>query len=93
MISCAFVCPSQRACERACPVPRPLPDLSDCGLRFLNVLGEAGITAVEMDQIVHDNGKLACAHIRLDKQPDDTVLEKIRTGPPTIAGVELIEVA
>ena len=59
----------------------------------LGVLGEAGITAVEMDQIVHDDGKLACAHIRLDRQPDETVLDRIRTGHPTIAGVELIEVA
>jgi D-3-phosphoglycerate dehydrogenase len=59
----------------------------------LNVLGEAGIAAVEMDQVIHDNGRLACAHIRLDKQPDEAVLEKIRTGHPTVAGVELISVA
>jgi D-3-phosphoglycerate dehydrogenase len=57
------------------------------------VLGDAGIVAVEMDQVIHDSGKSACAHIRLDQQPDDAVLEKIRTAHPTIIGVELISVA
>jgi len=59
----------------------------------LGVLEEAGIHAVEMDQVVHDNGAAACAHIRLDKQPDEALVEKIRGGHPTIQGVDLIPVA
>ncbi len=57
------------------------------------VLGDAGIAAVEMDQVIHDNGKFACAHIRLDRQPDEAVVERIRTGHPTIIGIEVISVA
>ncbi len=57
------------------------------------VLGEAGIAATEMDQVIHDNGRSACAHIRLDKRPTDAMLERIRTGHATISGVELIDVA
>ena len=56
------------------------------------VLGEAGIAAVEMDQVIHDDGKSACAHIRLDKQPDEAIVEKIRTGHPTITGIDVISV-
>jgi D-3-phosphoglycerate dehydrogenase len=58
-----------------------------------SVLGEAGIAAVEMDQMVHDDGKSTCAHIRLDRQPDEQILEKIRTGHTTITGIELISVS
>lgn len=57
------------------------------------VLGESGLTALEMDQVVHDDGKAACAHIRLDRQPDGAVLERIRSGHPTIRSVEVIAVA
>lgn len=57
------------------------------------VLGEAGIAAVEMDQVIHDDGKSACAHIRLDKQPDEALVEKIRAGHPTITGIDVISVA
>jgi D-3-phosphoglycerate dehydrogenase len=57
------------------------------------VLGAEGIAALEMDQVIHDNGQAACAHIRLDKQPSEAVLERIRRGHPTISGVELISVA
>ncbi len=60
---------------------------------IFGVLGQEGIVAVEMDQVIHDNGKSACAHIRLDKQPDEAVLEKLRSGHPTVGGVELISVA
>lgn len=55
-------------------------------------LGKAGLVALEMDQVVHDNGKLACAHIRLDKQPDEALLGKLKSGP-SITGIELIPVA
>jgi D-3-phosphoglycerate dehydrogenase len=58
-----------------------------------DVLGREGLVAQEMDQVVHNNGQLACAHIRLDRQPPEDVVERIRTGHPTIRGVELIEVA
>ncbi len=57
------------------------------------VLGEAGIAAVEMDQVIHDNGTKACAHIRLDTQPDERVLDKLRAGQPVITGVDVISVA
>jgi D-3-phosphoglycerate dehydrogenase len=58
-----------------------------------DVLGQEGLVAEEMDQLVHNNGQLACAHIRLDRQPTEKVVERIRAGHPTIRGVELIEVA
>ena len=58
-----------------------------------SILDAAGVTAVEMDQTVSDSGKAACAHIRLDKQPNDATLEKLRGGHPTITGVDLIPVA
>jgi D-3-phosphoglycerate dehydrogenase len=57
------------------------------------VLGAEGIVAVEMDQVVHDDGKAACAHIRLDRQPAESALEKIRGGHPAVTGIELISVA
>lgn len=58
-----------------------------------DVLGEAGIVAVEMDQTIHDDGKLACAQIRLDRLPDDATLTRLRRGHPTISGVDVIPVA
>ncbi len=60
---------------------------------IFGVLGEAGIAAVEMDQVIHDNGRSACAHIRLDRQPDEALLEKISSGHDTITGVNLIGVS
>ena len=57
------------------------------------VLSAAKIVAVEMDQTVHDNGQFACAHIRLNQQPDEATIEKIRTGHASIKGVDLIPVA
>ena len=56
-------------------------------------LDEAGIKAVEMDQIIYDNGHAASAHIRLDQQPPEDVLERISTGHPSIKGAEVIDVA
>jgi D-3-phosphoglycerate dehydrogenase len=57
------------------------------------VLGKGSLNALEMDQVVYDNGQAACAHIRLDKPPTQDVLERIRTGHPAVRGVEVIEVA
>ncbi len=56
------------------------------------VLEAAGVKALEMDQVVHDDGQAACAHIRVDKQPDDATLEKLRQHA-AISGIELIPVA
>jgi len=56
------------------------------------LLSEAGLTAAEMDQVVHDDGKQTCAHIRLDKQPDEGLLKKL-CDAPAIDSVNLIPVA
>lgn len=60
--------------------------------QVFGVLDEAGIRGVEMDQVVHDSGQAACAHIRLDQQPSEAILDKIRSAHPSIAGIELISV-
>jgi D-3-phosphoglycerate dehydrogenase len=60
--------------------------------QVFQVLGDSGLTAVEMDQVVHDNGQAACAHIRLDQAPAEDVLERVRAAHPSIREVSVIDV-
>jgi len=55
-------------------------------------ISEAGINAEEMDHIVYDGGEAACAHIRIDREPEEPVLRRIREGHENILGVELLSV-
>jgi hypothetical protein len=50
---------------------------------------------VELDQVIHESesGNSARARIRLDRQPDEQILKKIRAGHTTITGIELTSVA
>jgi D-3-phosphoglycerate dehydrogenase len=55
-------------------------------------ISEAGINAEEMDHTVYDGGTAAVAHIRLDKQPNEQTLTRIREGHANVLGVELMTV-
>jgi len=55
-------------------------------------IAEAGINAEEMDHVVYDGGLAAVAHIRIDKQPNEAVLSRIRSGHPNVMGVDLMNV-
>ncbi|MGE3181097.1 MAG: phosphoglycerate dehydrogenase [Phycisphaerae bacterium] len=54
------------------------------------VISTAGINVEEMDHVIFDGGKTACAHIRVTPSPDAALVEKIRTGHDNVLGVELI---
>ncbi len=53
-------------------------------------LAEADINAEEMDHVVYDGGMAAVAHIRIDKQPSEGTLAKIRGGHPNVMGVDVM---
>ncbi|MBI5864169.1 MAG: hypothetical protein HZB38_06645 [Planctomycetes bacterium] len=53
-------------------------------------LADAQINAEEMDHVVYDGGMAAVAHIRIDKQPDETLLNRIRSGHPNVTDVDLM---
>lgn len=55
----------------------------------LQLLGTAKINALEFDQVVYDSGQAACAHLRIDQQPSEELLAKIR-GANAIRGVDLL---
>lgn len=55
-------------------------------------LAEADINAEEMDHVVYDGGMAAVAHIRIDKQPDESTLSKIRTGHSNVMGCDVMNV-
>jgi len=57
-----------------------------------HVISEAGINAEEMDHFIYDGGEAACAHIRVNRTPDEQVLARLRDGHPNMLGVEIVEV-
>lgn len=59
---------------------------------IFQVISEAGINAEEMDHMIYDGGKAACAHIRVDQRPSDDVLDRLRTGHPNMIGIETVNV-
>lgn len=54
------------------------------------VISTAGINVEEMDHVIFDGGKTACAHIRVTPSPDSNLIEQIRSGHDNILGIELI---
>lgn len=54
-----------------------------------NHLAAANINVEEMDHVIYEEGKAACAQIRLDKRPGDDVLKKIREHQ-NVLGTELM---
>ncbi|TWT41979.1 D-3-phosphoglycerate dehydrogenase [Phycisphaerae bacterium RAS1] len=57
-----------------------------------NHIAVAGINVEEVDHVIYDGGKAACAHIRLGGRPSDAVINSIRTGHPNVIGVEVTKV-
>ncbi len=55
-------------------------------------IAEADINAEEMDHTIYDGGQAAVAHIRIDKQPSEAVLTRIRSGHANVLGVEMMMV-
>lgn len=56
------------------------------------VISEAAINAEEMDHFIYDGGEAACAHIRVNKLPDEAVVARIREGHEHVIGVEVVQV-
>lgn len=53
-------------------------------------LAEANINVEEMDHVIYDGGKAACAQMNLNQAPNDKVLAGIRTGHPGVLGAEVV---
>lgn len=56
-----------------------------------NHIAKAEINVEEMDHVIYDGGKAACAHVRLSQRPSADVLTAIRTGHPNVLGVEVMD--
>lgn len=54
-------------------------------------LAEVGVNVEEMDHVIYDGGRAACAHIHLDKHPGDVAIKSISTHE-NILGIELSQV-
>lgn len=50
------------------------------------------INVEEMDHILYNGGKAACAHIRLGKLPSDTLLHRLTHDEPSVLGIELMQI-
>jgi D-3-phosphoglycerate dehydrogenase / 2-oxoglutarate reductase len=55
-------------------------------------IAEENINVEEMDHVIYDGGKAACAHIRVNQPPSEDTLERLRTGHSNILGVEVMQV-
>jgi D-3-phosphoglycerate dehydrogenase len=58
---------------------------------FQQIAGE-DINVEEMDHVIYDGGKAACAHIRVNRQPSEQTLQRLRQEHPNILGVEVMQV-
>ncbi len=56
------------------------------------VISDAGINAEEMDHVIYDGGQAACAHIRIDRAPDEQACERLRHGHDNMLGVEVVQI-
>ncbi|RMF82080.1 MAG: hypothetical protein D6744_06400 [Planctomycetota bacterium] len=56
------------------------------------VLSEADINVEEMDHVIYDGGAAACAHIRINRRPDEATCAKITDGHENVLGVEILDV-
>lgn len=54
-------------------------------------LADAGVNVEEMDHVIYDGGRAACAHIHVDKAPNDDALGRIRS-QDCILGLEIMPV-
>ncbi len=55
-------------------------------------IGKANINIEEMENVIYQGAEAACAKIRLDAQPPDSVLQKIREGSSNIISVDLTSI-
>lgn len=58
---------------------------------ILNHLAEVGVNVEEMDHVIYDGGRAACAHIHIDKSPGDEALARMRSHD-CILGLEMAPV-
>ena len=52
-------------------------------------IGKAEINIEEMENVIYQGAEAACAKIRLDGEPPETVLQKIRDGSKNVLSVDL----
>lgn len=52
-------------------------------------IGEAKLNIEEMENVIYQSAKAACAKIQLDAEPDQATMEKIRTGNEHVLSVDL----
>ena len=55
----------------------------------IGALGSARVNIEEMDNVIFDGGKAACARIQLDSEPDAEVMDRINRGSPDVLSVDL----
>jgi D-3-phosphoglycerate dehydrogenase len=55
-------------------------------------IGKADINIEEMENVIYQGAEAACAKIRLDAEPPETVLQKIRDGSGNILSVDLTSI-
>jgi D-3-phosphoglycerate dehydrogenase len=52
-------------------------------------IGKANINIEEMENVIFQGAQAACAKVRLDAEPPESVLQKIRDGSSNIISVDL----
>ena len=52
-------------------------------------IGEAKLNIEEMENLIYESAKAACAKIQLDAEPDEATMDKIRTGNEHVLSVDL----
>ncbi|MBW7905570.1 MAG: ACT domain-containing protein [Phycisphaerae bacterium] len=59
--------------------------------RVFSAIAEEQINVEEMDHVIYDGGKAACAHIRVNKAPSSDLLGRLRGAQENILAVEVIQ--
>ncbi|MFO0839569.1 MAG: phosphoglycerate dehydrogenase [Phycisphaerae bacterium] len=55
-------------------------------------IAQEDINVEEMEHVIYDGGKAACAHIRVSHAPSEAVVSRIRAERERIMGLELIQI-
>lgn len=59
---------------------------------IFRLIAEEDINVEEMDHVIYDGGKAACAHIRIHREPSEELMRRLHQEHPNILGVELMQV-
>ena len=59
--------------------------------RVFSAIAEEQINVEEMDHVIYDGGKAACAHIRVNKAPSADLLGRLCSAQENILAVEVIQ--